>query len=399
MITLRQKKRGLAQCFVFLLVQTLLLISPVGKTQDISVPKWDLSLPSLAKTYENDFMIGNIMSANQTNDDELTAMFKHQYNLVTAENDMKPQYLGLAKGVYYFTSADTLVDWAIANNIKVHGHVLVWHSQCASWLTNNADGTPLTRAATRANMEEYISKVAGHFKGKMISWDVVNEAFDDRAGLPTDWKTSLRKYSPWYTAYENGADKEKGECGADYIYDAFVFARLADPGATLYYNDYNETEAWKREAMALMAEELNAKWKTDQRNTQPDRLLVEALGMQAHYWTSNLNVKDVEATIVRFAKAGVKIGITELDIPYGSYSRQRNTPLTEEEELYQAKLYAELFKVYKKHASNIERITFWGKADSQSWRGKSSPGLFDRSFAAKKAFAAVIDPDGFLDAY
>src|SRR5690554_5664996 len=118
--------------------------------------------------------------------------------------------------------------------------------------------------------------------------------------------------------------------------------------------------------------------------------------MQAHYWTANLDIKAVDTTIARFVKAGVKVGITELDIPYGSYSNQHTAPLTKEEELIQARLYAQLFEVYKKHADNIERITFWGKADSQSWRAQGSPLLFDRTFAAKQAFYGVIDPEGFL---
>ena len=373
-----------------------IVISRVGEQQKIVIPKWDLSLPSIADTYQEYFLIGNVMNAKQTTDADITAMFKHHYNLVTAENDMKPQYLSPAKGKYDFTNADAIIKWAKANNIKVHGHTLVWHSQSAPWLTMDADGKPLPRAKARANMKAYIKKVAGHFKGKVISWDVVNEAFDGGSAIPTDWKTVLRTNSPWYIAYENGADQSKGESGADYIYDAFVFARLADPGATLYYNDYNETDAWKREAMALMAEELNKKWRSDQRNKQPDRLLIEALGMQAHYWTDNSDVKAVDAAIARFVKAGVKVGITELDIPYGSYSNQHSKALTKEQALFQAKLYAQLFEVYKKYTDYIERVTFWGKADSQSWRAQGSPVLFDRTFSAKKAFEAVIDPEGFL---
>lgn len=258
-----------------------IVIHQVGDLKEI--PKWDLSLTSIADTYKDYFLIGNVMSPSQTTDDENTAMYKHHYNSMTPENEMKPQYLSSAKGVYNYRNADTLIEWAEANDINVHGHTLVWHSQSAPWLTNGEDNQPLTRAEAKANMEEYISNVAGHYKGKLASWDVVNEAFDGGRSIPTDWKTVLRKNSPWYLAYENGADESKGESGADYIYDAFVYARLADPDATLYYNDYNENEPWKREAMALMAEELNEKWKTDERNTDPERLLVEGIGMQAHY--------------------------------------------------------------------------------------------------------------------
>lgn len=391
---------------LLLLIITLVFFPIVPATQadtvkvgdPIVTPGWDLSLPSLAETYKDYFMIGNVMSARQTLDADLTAMYKHHYNLVTAENDMKPQYLSPAKGIYYFSTADLLINWAEANDIKVHGHTLVWHSQSAAWLTTGADGKPLTRAEARANMKEYITNVAGHFRGKVISWDVVNEAFSDRSGIPADWKDALRMDSPWYLAYENGADKSKGESGADYIYDAFVFTRLTDPDATLFYNDYNETDSWKREAMAMMAEELNEKWKADERNTEPDRLLIEVLGMQAHYWTASLNVQAVETAITRFIKAGVKVAVTELDIPYGSWTNQHSAPLTAEEELFQARLYAQLFEVYKKYAAHIERVTFWGKADSQSWRAMGSPLLFGRNFAAKQAYYAVIDPEGFLRA-
>jgi len=365
-----------------------IVISQVGDLKEI--PKWDLTLSSIADAYKDYFLIGNVMSPNQTTDAENTAMYKYHYNVMTPENDMKPQYLSSANGVYNYGNADSLVNWALANNIKVHGHTLVWHSQSAPWLTTGESNKPLTRAEAKANMEQYINNVAGHYKDKVVSWDVVNEAFNGGSGIPTDWKTVLRKDSPWYMAYENGADKSKGESGADYIYDAFVFARLADPGATLYYNDYNENEAWKREGMALMAEDLNEKWKTDDRNKEPGRLLVEGIGMQAHYWIQSLNTDTVEASIARFVQAGVKVSVTELDIP-------STGTLTKEEETLQAELYAKLFVIFKKYASSIERVTFWGKADSQSWRASGSPLLFDKALAAKPAYYAVINPEGYLN--
>lgn len=373
-----------------------IVITQVGELQKIAAPKWDTSLPSLAETYKNNFLVGNIMSANQTSDAELTAFFKKQYNVVTAENDMKPQYLSPKKGQYSFANADAIVSWAQANGLKVNGHTLVWHSQSAPWLTADGSGKPLTRNEARENMSEYIAKVAGHFQGKLISWEVVNEAFDGGSTIPSDWKTVLRKNSPWYRAYENGADAAKGESGADYIYDAFVFARLADPKATLYYNDYNETDGWKREAIALMAEDLNKQWKADPRNKEEGRLLVEGLGMQSHFWVDNLSVADVEATIVRFMKAGVRVSVTELDIPAGSYSAQRTPPLSATEERAQARLYAQLFEVYKKYSSGIDRVTFWGKADPQSWRANGSPLLFDKAFAPKASFRAVLDSAGYF---
>ncbi len=365
----------------------------------VVIPKWDITLASIKDAYADYFMIGNIMEPGQIQDTETTAMFKHHYNVVTAENAMKPGNISKIKGEYNFDSADKLVAWAKENDLKIHGHTLVWHSQSAPWLTTKADGTPLTRAEARANMQDYINTVAGHYAGRVISWDVVNEAFlPGVADIPADWRDVLRKAedngngSPWYQAYANDADVSKGEDGSDYIYDAFVFTRLADPNAVLYYNDFNDTEAGKREAIALMVEELNQKWKNDKRNTEPDRLLIEGIGMQAHYWTGDLKISDVEESIKRFIKTGAKISVTELDVPHGDYMtyRQRIAAPTKEEEKLQADLYRQLFEVYKKYADNIERVTFWGKADSQSWRFEGYPSLFDKNFAPKEAYFAVM---------
>ncbi|MCL1823961.1 MAG: endo-1,4-beta-xylanase, partial [Oscillospiraceae bacterium] len=217
-----------------------------------------------------------------------------------------------------------------------------------------------------------------------------------------DWRYALRmtleetnNRPSWYQAYANGADESKGEHASDYIYDAFVFARIADPDAILYYNDFNETESGKREAIAMMVEELNEQWKNDERNTEPNRLLVEGIGMQAHYWTSDLKASDVETSIRRFAITGALISVTEIDIPLGSHKAYITAP-TEEDYLKQADLYKQVFEVYMRHAENIERVTFWGKIDPQSWRAGGNPLLFDKFYDAKPSYFSIMelfDPD------
>lgn len=379
-----------------------LLFGIFGSAAASAAPEtsWDISLGSIAEAYSDYFMVGNILEPNQISDSDTTAMFKYCYNAITAENAMKPVYLTSAKGVYNFSNADKLVNWAEENNIPVHGHTLVWHSQSARWLTMNDDGSVLTREEAKANLEEYINEVAGHYAGKVISWDVVNEAVATSvSSVPLNWKSLLRRDesgaegSTWFQAYENGADKEKGESGADYIYDSFVFARLADPNAVLYYNDYNETSQGKREVIAMMVEELNAQWKDDSRNTEPDRLLIEGIGMQAHYWTSDLNVSDVEKTIVRFIRTGAEISVSELDIPHGAWNtyKERTEEPTQEEELLQADFYSQLFEIYKKYSDNIARVTLWGKADPQSWRREGYPSLYNKSLAPKEAYRYLME--------
>ena len=357
---------------------------------------WQMDIPSLHESFKDFFLVGNILEPGELSNTNRTEMFLHQYNIVTAENSMKPGSIWPTKNSYNFDAADRLVDWALDNGIAVHGHTLVWHSQSAAWLTSASDGTPLTRAEAKANMELFISTYVGHFAGRIRSWDVVNEAFQTSVGSNArTWQEALRKggntneNSAWFAAYENGADKDAGESGADYVYDAFVFARLADPNAILYYNDFNEEYMHKREAMASMVEELNELWKDDPRNTEPGRLLIEVIGMQAHYWTAALSVDTVRASIERFIETGARVAITELDIPLGSwqdFGQANETSLDR-----QGRLYADLFRLYVEFSNHIDRVSIWGKADHQSWRWQGHPVLFDGNFQAKTAFWQILE--------
>ena len=350
---------------------------------------WQTDLPSLYQTFSNYFPIGNILEHSQLENEELIAMYLTQYNVVTAENSMKPDAIARTKGSFNFENAEKIVDWAEKNGVEMHGHTLVWHSQSADWLTKDSDGNPLTRNEARTNMKDFIDGYAGHFVGRVASWDVVNEAFTDSVSPSiASWKDGLRKDSPWYLAYANGMNEATGEAPEDYIYDAFVFTRLIAPDAMLFYNDFNEETEGKRNAIAAMVEEFNERWQSDSRNDDTNRLLIEVVGMQAHYWTSGLDPEDVRASIQRFAATGAKVAITELDIPmggYGAYTKNYEDMLPR-----QAQLYEELFKIFMDNAENIVRVSVWGKADHQSWRSQGYPTMFDTDMQAKPAFWQVI---------
>ena len=379
-------------------------------------PEWNMALASIKDKYAPYFEIGNIMSPGnaaigQLGDEAVLGagkgtaeFFKRHYNVVTLENAMKPDNVAsrTERDTYDFSAADEVVDWALANGIGVFGHTLVWHSQSPRWVNHNDDGTVTDRATARTNMQNFINAVAGHYKGKVFGWDVVNEAFNNDAGGfdGVDWRTGLRSAiqadpgSAWYEAYANGADASKGESGADYIYDAFAFTRAADPGAKLYYNDFNEEVPAKRDAIALMVEDLNSKWRSDP--AYDGRLLIEGIGMQQHHFSDTLNVALVDAAIARFAQTGAKVSITELDLPMGSYlNPYTGKKLTEEEQLVQAKQFAALMLTFMKYSDVIERVSFWGMTDIQSWRGSGMPLLFDNSLRPKTAYHAVMNPEQY----
>jgi len=353
----------------------------------------DLSLPSLHKAFANHFLFGNILSPQDWKNPETLEMFRHHFNALTPENAMKPVYITSAPGEYDFEAVDKMVDWANENNIKMIGHTFVWHGQSAPWLNRNEDGSPKTRAEAKANMETFIKTYAGRYSGRIHSWDVINEAFRDGGDFTGNWRDHLRRdsenkfaVSHWFLAYANGADTDKGESGADYVFDAYYFARKYDPHATLYYNDYNEEFPTKREAIAQMTEEINEMWRSHPE--YDGRLLIEGIGMQAHC-NQNTNLEHVRESLERFAKTDAKISVTELDITFGSDKEPAN-PLTPEQSKRQAEMYTELFKMYLEFADHIERVTMWARHDGHSWRRWGSPVLFDGNCQPKEAFYAVM---------
>ncbi|MDQ8735033.1 endo-1,4-beta-xylanase [Paenibacillus sp. LHD-38] len=335
-------------------------------------------LTPLKNAYQDEFLIGNAISLGDLEGVRLELLKMH-HNVATAENVMKPDQMQPAKGNFTFTAADALVDKALADGLQMHGHVLVWHQQTPAWM-NTSNGSPLERDEALVNMRTHIETVMEHYGSKMISWDVVNEAMNDNPSNPSDWKASLRQ-SPWLSAI-----------GSDYVEQAFLAAREvldAHPewDIKLYYNDYNEDNQNKAQAIYSMVKEINDKYAL----THPGKLLIDGVGMQAHY-NVNTNPDNVKLSLEKFISLGVEVSITELDIQTGS-----SYQLPEQLANAQGYLYAQLFEIYKAHAANIKRVTFWGLNDSSSWRAANNPLLFDKNLQAKPAYYSVIDPDKFME--
>lgn len=327
-----------------------------------------LRITPLKTAYEDYFLIGNVAPRQYMSEDETYILTTH-HNVATAENAMKPQSLQPDKGNFKFEQADAIVDSVLAASMKMHGHTLAWHQQSPVWM--NEEG--VSREEAIENLTTHARTVAEHFRGRVISWDVLNEAINDNPLNPADWRASLRQ-SRWYQAV-----------GPDYVEIVFKAAREGDPDAMLYYNDYNLDNRNKAVAVYNMVKELN--------ETYPNvggRPLIDGVGMQGHYslQTSMINVED---SIKRFGSLGVEVSITELDVQAGT-----DYELTDSQAISQGVLYARLFNVFKKYAQIIARVTMWGLNDDSSWRSERSPTMFDSEFQPKSAFFGALNPTVFI---
>ncbi|TDE10545.1 endo-1,4-beta-xylanase [Dyadobacter psychrotolerans] len=291
----------------------------------------------------------------------------------TAENVMKPSRINAQKGVFSFDKADYLIDVAQAQGKRVHAHTFVWYTNTApAWMKQIKDSTELETA-----LKTYIQTVGTHFKGKVASWDVVNEAFDNTTG-------EIRMASvddKGQTLLNLG-----GVIGKDYVARMFQYAHHADPGALLFYNEYGqETNAKKLDAVLKMVTDFKKR-----------SIPIHGLGLQMHININTPNV-GIENAIQKYADTGLMVHISELDIAVNP-AKTKDLTITAELLEKQYEKYKFVVNTYKRIVPVKQQfgITMWGVSDANSWiPGFCSctdfPLLFDSQYKTKRAY------DGFLD--
>ncbi len=349
---------------------------PTPTPAPTATPRPDISNVSLKEIYKDYFMVGTIYQGFSKADFDRNDhdLINQHFNVITAENIMKPEYMQNPEGTFHFQVQDYMVELAEKNGHTVIGHTLAWHNQSGDFLgKKNKEGNPVTREEAIQQLKDHIYGVVGHYKGKIYSWDVLNEAIQDGAKLPADgdWTKCLRK-SQWTESI-----------GPEFVAMAFQFAHEADPDALLYYNDYGLNGKEKSEIAAAMISDLRSQG-----------VPIHGIGMQSHYGIDT-SLGSVRRSLELFSSIeGLRISVTELDVAVPN----ANGKLSAQNEKKQAVYYAKLFNLYKEFGDVIERVTIWGYRDNTSWVSDSCPMPFDKNLEPKEAFYAIMDPDAYLAA-
>jgi endo-1,4-beta-xylanase len=283
-----------------------------------------------------------------------TAVLGSEFNQITVGNTQKWQYIEPRRGQFDYSQADKIVAFAQAHNQIVRGHTLVWHNQLAGWVDSVPAGELL------GVMRNHIANVAGHYKGKVVHWDVVNEAFE-----------------------ENGTRRQsvfQQKIGDSYIAEAFKAARAADPNAKLYYNDYNiDGIGAKSDAVYDMV-----------KSFKQQGIPIDGVGLQAHLILGQVP-NTMRQNIQRFADLGVDVAITELDI-------RMRTPRDATKDAQQAADYRTVTNACLAVARCVG-ITVWDFSDGYSWIPSVFPGegaalIYDENFTKKPSYWAVYEALG-----
>ena len=341
----------------------------------------------LKAAFREAFSIGAALAPQQftERDTASVSLIRREFNSITPENVLKWERVHPEPDRYDFAPPDAYVAFGERHGMFIVGHTLVWHSQTPRWVFQNAQGQPLTRDELLARMKDHISTVVGRYKGRIKGWDVVNEALNEDG--------TLRQSSPWYRII-----------GPDYIEKAFQFAREADPNAQLYYNDYNLDYPAKRDGAVRLIRAL-----------QERGVRIDGVGSQAHHKLTTPTVAQIDSSLRMLGATGVKVHITELDVDMLPQATRNATAdvsvragaapnldpykagLPDSVQQAHAKRYEDVFRVYLAHKDVIDRVTFWGVADHDSWlNGWPVPGrtnyplLFDRQNKPKLAYQRVM---------
>jgi endo-1,4-beta-xylanase len=340
----------------------------------------------LKDAFKNDFLIGVAVNSGTLEDADSTQrdLIAREFNSITAENCMKWSEIEPEEGRWNWAPADRFVDFGTKHGMNIVGHTLVWHSQAPKSLFVDEAGKTVSKERLQMRMEKHIATLVERYRGRIATWDVVNEAIDEdeKGWRQTQWLKIL---------------------GPTYMERAFQLAHEADPKAHLIYNDYNEHNPGRRK---FLVERIRDYKRRD--------IPIHGVGFQGHIGLDYPDLREYERSIEAIAAEGVALHITELEIDVlpraweftgaeisavKEYAEKLNpyvSRLPKEVEQQQIERYTQFFELLLKHRDKIERVTFWGTHDGESWkndfpvRGRTNyPLLFDRQLKKKRVYDAV----------
>ncbi len=312
---------------------------------------------------------GSAVSYSQLQRPDFTALLLEQCSILVPENEMKWSATQPAPDRFDFTKADFFMDFAESNHLLARGHNLCWHQYNPAWLDS-----VLTSQNAATIFTNHIRTVVSRYKGRIHSWDVVNEAIRPEHKNHNNLTTSI-----WLT-----------NIGEDYLDLAYRTAADADPNALLTYNDFDiETDSpaqqVKREAILAMLRRLLKKGTP-----------IHALGVQAHLhaFQGASTFNGFNKFLKEIEKLNLQAYVTELDV---------DDSLLPADIPERDRLVAEFYKSFLDNIlrhSSVKAILTWGLSDRDSWLQNFRPRKdalpqrplpFDAQLDPKPAFFALRD--------
>jgi endo-1,4-beta-xylanase len=304
---------------------------------------------------------------------DIVAAVETECSILVAENEMKWHVVEHARGKRETKGADAIVAFAAERGMAVRGHTLVWPTKgrLPAWV----ESWPGDEARDlEAVLVAHVTEMTGRYRGRIASWDAVNEGIEARDGRVDGLRRSvlLDRFDERYFDI------------------TFAAARAADPGARLAYNDYGI--------------EHQIPWQVAKRRHVLDLLQrlvrrgvpVDTLGIQSHLTAAEpFDAAAFGSFLDEVAAMGLAIEITELDV-----NDRRLAPGIEERDRISADLARRYLDTCLARPA-VRTVLTWGLSDRTSWinaprwgRGRadglpSRPLPLDEALARKPMWHAI----------
>jgi endo-1,4-beta-xylanase len=324
---------------------------------------------------------GAAVDVDALDDDTYRALLVDHVNLVSTRSDLSMAVVQPEPGVFDFSRADAIVDFAVEHDMAVRGHELIGDA-LPVWVTaGNWTADTLSQV-----LRDHVTAVVAHYRdrnpGVVTQWDVVADAFlPDGTPRPTVWQQVI---------------------GDDHLRLAFDAARAADPDALLFYDDFYDDVAVTQDAVAsgvAIVPGANAERSTCDAVPKcvgvRDRIAaltaagapIDAIGFQSHLFSPDpLDFGEFTAWVDDLE---LRWAVTEFDVPLPV--TEIADPATLE---FQARVYADALASCA-DAAGCDTFVTWGISDRFSPIPADTGGAFDGALwfdandAPKPAFDAL----------
>ena len=336
---------------------------------------------TLKDAYKDYFKIGAAITPEvDLSDPNEVQHLKTQFNSLTSKQAMQPFWIEPRENSFRWTEADMMVDFAQQNNMAVRGHCLVYALQGhePKWFYTDNNGEPASKDLMLKRIQNHITKVIHHFKGKVYCWDVVNEAISSKSRGGE---------------YFHPDDQIYNTIGEDYVAKAFQYAHAADPNAKLFYNDHFENAVKRDKIFKLL------------KGLKDQGVPIDGIGFQCHLGIDGISKDLLQQSIDMFKSIGLVFQVTEIDVSIYKLNikPEELAPLSQQYsdsvQDQQAAVYKMVFDVCRQNKGEVTGVTFWGSYDNDNERNsmtkrlgkKSYPFLFDANIKPKKAFYNIVN--------
>lgn len=291
------------------------------------------------------------VDAGSINNPYYASLLERECSVLVPENQLKWQWVRRGgPDSFDFRAFDAILAYAEGKGFKLRGHTLFWTPTkwYPKWL---AERQFHSSAEAEQLLVNHVQTVCRRYRGKIYSYDVVNEAIQPETGQIRDTNVTRA-------------------LGAEHFLDLmFHTARAEARDAELVYNDYMSWESGANNAHIAGVLSLLEGFR---RRGTP----VDTLGVQSHIrlpknTTVAQAVRVAEGPWRRFLDAvagmGYKLKITEFDV--NDQDAPTDVAIRDRNAADYAKAYLELMLSYPQ----LNDMLCWGLCDRYSWLNGFAP--------------------------